>query len=166
MSVRPKRVSHPVVRYEGLESLNNVWSTADKRALLNALQKHGHMDIKKLSEALPHKSPKAIKNMIVSTMTAARRSTKTGQTPPIDMWLEQASSDETNALIPQALLFISLFERHPPPELCDGCDLRWVEAGGDRCSAPTIEARLFQVCLRLHLPHDARTSGRGSGSPN
>lgn len=124
LKMSKKRTPQPVIRYEDDQVHNKTWSEADKRVLLSGLKKHGHTDIKSLAKILPNKSPAAIKAMITSLMLAARRSTKENKIPPIDMWLAQSSIDETNSLIPQALSFISMFERHPRPEECGGCDLR------------------------------------------
>ncbi|XP_046409725.1 uncharacterized protein LOC124297368 [Neodiprion virginianus] len=118
-----KRVHQPVVRYKGYEA-NNEWTNDEKVLLLKGLKKYGHKDISSIAKLVPSKSPVAVKTMILNTMMAARRSTKPGRTPPINMWLERTSLDDTNSLIPQALQFISLFERHPAAANCGGCDLR------------------------------------------
>lgn len=119
-----KRKPQPRIQYESYEPPKTVWSKEEKRLLLKGFKKYGHTDIQNLAKLIPSKSQTAIKSMIVNTMTAARRSTRPIKTPPIDMWLEQTSLDDTNSLISQAIYFISLFERHPNPVQCNGCDLR------------------------------------------
>ncbi|XP_046733710.1 uncharacterized protein LOC124403979 [Diprion similis] len=118
-----KRARQPIVRYVGYEG-NNEWTNDEKILLLKGLKKYGHKDVPSIAKLVPSKSPIAVKTMILNTMMAARRSTKPGRKPPINMWLERTSLDDTNSLIPQALKFISLFERHPAAENCGGCDLR------------------------------------------
>ncbi|XP_034184447.2 uncharacterized protein LOC117606269 [Osmia lignaria lignaria] len=89
---------------------NMEWSTKDKKILLEALKKYGSEDISALSRMLPNISPKNIKSKISEYSQMAE-----GEVELLNKWLKCGLYEPRDSLLPEALLFIQLFEDHPPP---------------------------------------------------
>ncbi|XP_076656549.1 uncharacterized protein LOC143361209 isoform X2 [Halictus rubicundus] len=96
------------------------WSNTDKRTLLEALKKYGDENIPAISEMLPHISPENIKSKISEYSYLASISPEN----ELIKWLNYGIYKPGDSLIPEALLFISLFEDHPSPVDADGYDFR------------------------------------------
>ncbi|XP_015586325.1 uncharacterized protein LOC107263527 [Cephus cinctus] len=103
-----------------------VWTKAEKCALLKSLKKYGHKDISKIAETIPSKSQSDIKILIDKFTKQARCKKHIKTESPIDNWLASGMFPDTDTLIPEALLFIQLYEKHPPEEQTGGCNLREV----------------------------------------
>ncbi|XP_029047948.2 LOW QUALITY PROTEIN: uncharacterized protein LOC114878370 [Osmia bicornis bicornis] len=104
---KPKRSSR--IR---IKNLNQIWNGVqkDKKILLEALKKYGSEDISALSRMLPNISPKNIKSKISEYSQMAE-----GEVELLNKWLKCGLYEARDSLIPEALLFIQLFEDHPPP---------------------------------------------------
>ncbi|XP_076284555.1 uncharacterized protein LOC143211034 isoform X1 [Lasioglossum baleicum] len=102
------------------EESKQSWSNTDKRTLLEALKKYGDENILAISEMLPHISPVNIKLKISEYSDLASIS----QENELDKWLNYGIYEPGDSLIPEALLFISLFEGQPSPVDADGYDFR------------------------------------------
>lgn len=98
---------------------NIEWSTKDKKILLEALKKYGSEDISAISKMLPNISPENIKSKISEYSQMAE-----GEDELLNKWLKCGLYEPRDSLIPEALLFIQLFEDHPPPSE-SGYDFRY-----------------------------------------
>lgn len=103
-------------------SSNRRWTEGEKNTLLKGLKKYGSEDFENLKVLLPNKSINCIKQMIRKYQTIAELGKKDVNSP-LDVWL-RSGIFKKNELISDALLFISLFENHPPPEETAGFDLK------------------------------------------
>lgn len=105
------------------ESKKKRWTETEKKTLLKGLQTYGSDDICALEKVLPNKSSIAIRQMIEKYRALADLGKKDVNSP-LDIWLRSGLFNEEHKQVPEALLFISLFEDHPPPEETAGFDLR------------------------------------------
>ncbi|XP_031840744.1 uncharacterized protein LOC116430563 [Nomia melanderi] len=117
---RSRRKTNKNKTDSGTEDKVIEWSDADKRTLLEALKKHGSNNITAISKMLPCISPENIKLKISEYSTMANN---LYETEILDEWLNSGIYKPGDSLIPEALLFIYLFEDHPTTE-ADGYDFR------------------------------------------
>lgn len=103
-------------------STNKRWTEGEKQTLLKGLKKYGSQDLENLRKLLPNKSISCIEQMIRKYQTIAELGKKDVNSP-LDIWL-RSGIFEKDDLISDALLFIALFENHPPTEETAGIDLR------------------------------------------
>ncbi|XP_058790653.1 uncharacterized protein LOC131663907 [Phymastichus coffea] len=108
---------------KSVESKKKKWTETEKKTLLKGLQAYGPDDICKLKQILPNKSSLAIQQMIEKYRAMADLGKKDINSP-LDIWLRSGLFNKEHQLVPEALLFISLFEDHPPPEETAGFDLK------------------------------------------
>lgn len=94
------------------------WSNNDKEILLAALEKYGSENIQAISKMLPKISPREIKSKILEYSEIAA---DLENHQCLDNWLKLYQPGDS--MIPEALLFISLFEEHPPPSKLEGHDI-------------------------------------------
>jgi hypothetical protein len=99
------------------------WTENEKRILLKGLKKYGSKSVKKLNPLLPSKSTNSILQMIRKYRTIAELGKKDVNSP-LDVWLRSGIFSGENILLSEALLFIHLFEKHPPPEETAGFDIK------------------------------------------
>lgn len=99
------------------------WTEAEKRILLRGLKQHGSDDIQNLQQLLPQKSTTSIVNMIRKYQAIAELGKKEVNSP-LDVWLRSGIFDKEKNFAAEAVLFISMFEEHPPPEETAGFDLK------------------------------------------
>ena len=102
--------------------LRKIWSKTERETLLNLLKAEGHTNYERIAQGLPNKSVSAVRSMINKYAVLAK-SLKPGIVDPLDYWLHSYFSSETEKIIPQALLFIRLFEDHPTIEETNGVDI-------------------------------------------
>ncbi|XP_017882267.1 uncharacterized protein LOC108626215 [Ceratina calcarata] len=95
------------------------WSKNDKEVLLEALEKYGSENIQAISKMLPRIPPREIKSKILEYSKIAAN---LENNQCLDKWLKLYQPGDS--MIPEALLFISLFEEHPPPSELEGHDIR------------------------------------------
>lgn len=103
-------------------TISGRWTEGEKQILLKGLKQHGSQDLENLRNLLPNKSIHSIRQMITKYQTIAELGKKDVNSP-LDIWL-RSGIFEKNDLVSDALLFICLFENHPPPEETAGFDLR------------------------------------------
>ncbi|KAL7299094.1 uncharacterized protein LOC106658732 [Trichogramma pretiosum] len=99
------------------------WTEHEKKSLLVALRSHGSSDIEKLKEHLPNKTTKSIQQMIKKYKAIADLGKKDIYSP-LDVWVRSGIFDAESNMISEALLFIYLFEKHPPPNQTAGFDIK------------------------------------------
>ncbi|XP_053974284.1 uncharacterized protein LOC128885931 [Hylaeus anthracinus] len=97
------------------------WSNRDKRILLEALKKYGSENITAISNTLLHIPPEAIKSKIAEYSGMAE---ELQENELLNNWLNCGSYKPGDSLIPEALLFIQLFENHPSPSEVEGYDFK------------------------------------------
>ncbi|XP_003704865.1 uncharacterized protein LOC100882043 [Megachile rotundata] len=114
---RQQKKNNTETNEDELES-NVKWNTKDKKTLLEALRKYGPDNIAALSEMLPHISPEHIESKIAEYSLIAE-----SEDQLLNKWLNCGLYHPGDSLVPEALLFIQLFEDHPPPSEL-GYDLR------------------------------------------
>ncbi|XP_076171900.1 uncharacterized protein LOC143148939 isoform X2 [Ptiloglossa arizonensis] len=99
---------------------NIEWNNNDKRILLEALKKYGSENVPAISNMLLHIPPQVIKAKISEYSVMAK---DLYENELLNKWLKCGLYKPGDSLIPEALLFIQLFENHPPPSELEGCDL-------------------------------------------
>ena len=97
------------------------WDSHDKRVLLDALNKYGSKDIAAISKMLPNMPVEAVQSKISEYSTIAER---LYENELIDKWMECGLYKPGDSVVPEALLFIGLFEDHPSPSEAGGYDFR------------------------------------------
>lgn len=103
--------------------LNTKWNIKDKKILLEALQKYGSENIDAISKMLPNISLEDIKSTISKYSEIAKN---LYEEELLNKWLKCGLYQPEDSLIPEALLFIQLFENHPSPSELEGYDIRYV----------------------------------------
>ncbi|XP_076382248.1 uncharacterized protein LOC143260497 [Megalopta genalis] len=158
------------------EKQKHDWSNMDKQRLLEALKKHGAENINAISEMLPHVSSENITLKIQEYSNLANNSP---ENESLCKWLDSGIYEPGDSLIPEALLFILLFEDHPSPIEAAGYDFRAIydflyrscleETSSDLsgkdlnllCSfLSTIENRVWPKHERDILAYVGRTCGK------
>lgn len=100
------------------------WTQEDKVSLLHGLRTYGHRDAPNIQKLLPHKSIGAIRTMMYKYSLMAKMQNK--RTNPLEEWLlSNHFSRNDNTLIHEALLYICLFENHPPPSETGGINIEY-----------------------------------------
>ncbi|XP_001601175.1 uncharacterized protein LOC100118855 isoform X2 [Nasonia vitripennis] len=99
------------------------WTEGEKRILLRGLKQYGSEDIQNIQQLLPQKSTTSILNMIRKYQAIAELGKKEVNSP-LDVWLRSGIFDKEKNFTAEAMLFISMFEDHPPPEETAGFDLK------------------------------------------
>ncbi|XP_043795105.1 uncharacterized protein LOC122716262 isoform X1 [Apis laboriosa] len=100
---------------------NTKWNIKDKKILLEALQKYGSENIEAISKMLPNISLEDIKSTISKYSEIAKN---LYEDELLNKWLKCGLYQPEDSLIPEALLFIQLFENHPSPSELEGYDIR------------------------------------------
>ncbi|KAG7211287.1 hypothetical protein KM043_010589 [Ampulex compressa] len=118
MSVRDQKIEQ-----SDEESYEPQWPDCIKIAFLRALKKYGHKNVRLLSKELPGVPTKDIRAMINKYQTISRFVIKEKQSP-LSQWLLCGLFKPEESVLPQALLYICLFEKHPTPLECKNCDFR------------------------------------------
>ncbi|CAK9816519.1 hypothetical protein ANTPLA_LOCUS9000 [Anthophora plagiata] len=104
------------------ESVSNIkWNNKDKKILLEALKKYGSENIEAISKMLPNIPSQVIKSKISEYSLMAEHLC---ENELLNNWLKCGLYHPGDSLIPQALLFIQLFEEHPRPSEAEGYDIR------------------------------------------
>ncbi|XP_066590269.1 uncharacterized protein [Prorops nasuta] len=88
------------------------WSKRNKLMLLKGVKKYGHTNIAEISKLIPDKSPECIKAMINKYIALARVTNEKNENH-YKRWLNPELFPPTETVIPQALLYIYLFEKYP-----------------------------------------------------
>ncbi|XP_015125063.1 uncharacterized protein LOC107046854 [Diachasma alloeum] len=99
------------------------WTDEDKEKLLSALKKYGYKDIDKICKDVPNKTKGAVRTFISKLNKEARASSYLRERH-VAHWVHTGSIQAPDTVVSQALKFISLFEEHPQPDECAGCDFR------------------------------------------
>lgn len=99
------------------------WTEYEKKVLLRGLREHGSEDIESLQSLLPNKTCISIVRMIRKYQAIAELGKKNINSP-LDIWLRSGLFEDRDSMIPEALLFIHLFEKHPPIEETAGFDVK------------------------------------------
>ncbi|CAL7940114.1 unnamed protein product [Xylocopa violacea] len=99
----------------------NKWNSKNKKILLEALKRYGPENIEAISKMLPSISSQDIKLKISEYSEEAR---KLYEDELLNKWLNCGLYKSEDSLIPEALLFIYLFEDHPPPSEMDGYNIK------------------------------------------
>ncbi|XP_011299527.1 uncharacterized protein [Fopius arisanus] len=107
-----------------VEKKKSRWTDEDKEKLLKALQKYGYKDIDKICGELPNKTKGSVRTLINRLNKEAQESTRLNESHA-DYWLRSGKIEDSDLPISQALKFIAMFEKHPPPQECAGCDFRY-----------------------------------------
>ncbi|KOC60686.1 hypothetical protein WH47_07429 [Habropoda laboriosa] len=111
-----------VTKSSNYESKSNVkWSNKDKRILLEALKKYGSENVGAISKMLPNIPLQDIKTKIFEYSLMAKYLC---ENELLNNWLKCGLYHPEDSLIPEALLFIQLFEDHPSPSETEGYNIR------------------------------------------
>lgn len=102
---------------------NTKWNIKDKKILLEALQKYGSENIDAISKMLPNIPLEDIKSTISKYSETAKN---LYEDELLNKWLKCGLYQPEDSLIPEALLFIQLFENHPSPSELEGYDIRYI----------------------------------------
>lgn len=101
------------------------WTNEDKVKLLQGLKVYGHNDYHTIAKKLlPSKSVSAVRSMIYKYVCAAKNELRNEN--PLDDWLQSDALRDDSSMVPEALLYISLFEDHPPLSETGGIDIAFV----------------------------------------
>lgn len=104
-------------------SSREIWTREEKILLFKAIKSYGHEDINHISEMLPLKSLESISDKLNDIITSAEN-TKNAEEYSLSAWLHCGLFDKKPNLLPQALLFIHLFEKQPLITKNSSCDFR------------------------------------------
>lgn len=102
------------------------WSVSQKKRLLSAMMKHGCSDYKAIAEEFPEFTKTAVKNMILLMIKKSKAAVTNQDSHTLTSWKNTELYSEKNPMITKALKYIALFEKHPSPDECAGCDFRYV----------------------------------------
>lgn len=118
-----KTYSNEAKRIAGESKSKIKWATKDKEILLQALKKYGSKNIEAISKLLPNIASQEIKTKISEYSELAKL---LYEDELLNKWLNCGLYKPGDSLIPQALLFIQLFENQPSTSESDGYDFRYV----------------------------------------
>ncbi|KAK9294295.1 hypothetical protein QLX08_011047 [Tetragonisca angustula] len=100
---------------------NTKWTNNDKKILLEGLKKYGSENIEAISEMLPNITFEDIRWKIAEYSEMAEH---LYEHKLINNWINCGLFESGDSLVPEALLFIHLFEKHPSPSETEGFDFR------------------------------------------
>ncbi|XP_033347194.1 uncharacterized protein LOC117232127 [Bombus vosnesenskii] len=100
---------------------NKLWTNNDKKILLEGLKKYGAENVEAISKMLPNMSFEDIKWKIAEYSEMAEY---LYEHELINNWMNCGMFEPGDSLIPEALLFIHLFEKHPSPSEAEGFNFR------------------------------------------
>ncbi|KAF3429383.1 hypothetical protein E2986_03183 [Frieseomelitta varia] len=101
--------------------LNTKWTNSDKKILLEGLKKYGSENIEAISKMLPNITFEDIEWKIAEYSEMAEY---LYEHKLINNWISCGLFESGDSLVPEALLFIHLFEKHPSPSETEGFDFR------------------------------------------
>ena len=102
---------------------NTKWTNNDKKILLEGLKKYGSENIEAISEMLPNITFEDIRWKIAEYSEMAEH---LYEHKLINNWINCGLFESGDSLVPEALLFIHLFEKHPSPSETEGFDFRYM----------------------------------------
>ncbi|CAD1475628.1 unnamed protein product [Heterotrigona itama] len=101
--------------------LNTKWTNSDKKTLLEALKKYGSENIEAISKMLPNITFEDIRWKIAEYSEMAEYFY---EHKLINNWINCGLFESEDSFVPEALLFIHLFEKHPSPSETEDFDFR------------------------------------------
>lgn len=84
--------------------------------------KHGCYDYKAIAKEFPEFTKTTVKNMVLKMIQKSKSTSTNNDSNKITGWKNTKLYSNQNMMITKALKFMSLFEKHPSPDECAGCD--------------------------------------------